>query len=323
MSHNVENMFSVREVPWHKLGKIVSEAPNAQDAIKLAGLDWEVKRQQIHIDISQEQGRPHFVSVPKKQALVRSTDNRVLAVIGSGYTPLQNKDAFGFFDKFILSGDASFETAGSLRGGEIVWILAKLNRVPIEVGKGDQVSKYLLLSNSHNGTMAVRTGFTPVRVVCNNTLTMSHESRNSKLIRIHHSSKVKENVDNLAEIVNAMDAKFEATAEQYKFLASRKINKKDLNNYIDIIFELRPEGTEREQMRAAKMREIISGLFENGAGAHLKSAKGTAWGAYNAVTEYLTHMGGKDESVRLHANWFGGLNKKNDEALSEITRIVK
>lgn len=312
MAHLVKNMFSVREVPWHGLGKIVQEAPTAEEAIKLAGLDWKVLEQQVY---NHDSFGNNYNSIAGYKALTRSDNGRVLSIMGQNYTPLQNDKAFSFFNPFIENGLASFQTAGALKNGNVVWVLAELNKAPIEVGKGDEVNKYLLLSNSHDGTMAVRVGFTPVRVVCNNTLTIAHGNEKSKLIRIRHSAKVNENLDHLREVVNAMDAKFEASAEQYKFLTTKAINKKDLEKYIEIIFKTNPNGSERDKSRDKKMKEMITNLFENGAGQHLRSAKGTYWGAYNAVTEYLTHEYGRENDSRLYSNWFSGAHKTNEEAL--------
>jgi phage/plasmid-like protein (TIGR03299 family) len=318
MAHNIETMFSVRQTPWHGLGKVVQDAPNAADAIKLAGLDWTVNRQQAYIKVN---GVDQVI--PNQKAIVRSSDNTVLSVMHDNYQPLQNVDAFNFFNPFVDSGLASFETAGALRQGKVIWVLATLNRAPIEVGKGgDVVNKHLLLSNSHDGSMAVRVGFTPIRVVCNNTLTAAHHSGDSKLLRIKHAGNLQQNMKNVQEIVNALDARFEATAEQYNKLANVMINSADLQNYVDVIFDLKPQGTEREQLRAKKMRETITALFENGAGAHLQSARGTLWGAYNAVTEYLTHEQGKELDTRLNSNWFGENMRTNDFALETALQAI-
>lgn len=312
MAHLVQNMFSVREVPWHGLGKIVQEAPTAEEAIKLAGLDWKVLEKQVY---NYDNFGENYNSISGYKALTRSDNGRVLSIMGQNYTPLQNDKAFSFFNPFIENGLASFKTAGALKEGKVVWILAELNKAPIEVGKGDEVNKFLLLSNSHDGTMAVRVGFTPVRVVCNNTLSIAHGNEKSKLIRIRHSAKVNENLDQLREVVNAMDAKFEASAEQYKFLTTKAINKKDLEKYIEVIFKTNPNGSERDKSRDKKMKEMITNLFENGAGQHLKTAKGTYWGAYNAVTEYLTHEYGREGDSRLYSNWYSKASKVNEEAL--------
>lgn len=323
MAHNLEikngkaQMFSVREVPWHKLGTIVEEAPTVAEAIKLAGLDWKVVEKQIHFH-DPAFGNNGFRRIEGYKSLIRSSDDKVLSVMKDTYTVLQNSDAFDFFSPFVEAKEASLETAGSLREGKLIWVMAKLNRAPIEVGKGDEVNKFLLLSNSHDGTMAVRVGFSPVRVVCNNTLTASHNNSKSQLIKLRHSKGVNNRLDNVQEIINAIDAKFEATAEQYKYLASKVINQKQFETFVNIVFKLNDKGDEREKQRHKKMQETITRLFENGAGQHLKSAKGTRWGAYNAVTEYLTHEYGNNEETRLNANWFGYAANVNEEAFDTL-----
>ena len=129
MSHAVESMFSVKETPWHKLGKIVSSAPSAEDAIKLAGLDWTVSSRKVYVqnpDGSQTEAE-------NNRAIVRDLDNKMYGIMSDNYTPLQNSEAFSFFNPFIESGLASFETAGSLKEGRNVWVLARLNKQPIEI----------------------------------------------------------------------------------------------------------------------------------------------------------------------------------------------
>ena len=322
MAHLVESMFSVKEKPWHGLGVIVNQAPTTEEAIKLAGLDWQVQEKQIYRMPVENVDFASHVRVPEYKALTRSDNGKTLAVMKETYKPLQNSEAFSFFNPFIESKLASFETAGSLKEGKIVWILATLNKAPIDVGGGDIVNKHLLLSNSHDGTMAVRVGFTPTRVACNNTLTMAHNSEKSTLLRVKHSSKVSERMANIQGIINAYDAKFEATADQYKMLSKKSVNQKDLEKYVSIIFETNENGTDREKIRAKRMKEQIQSLFENGAGQTLKSAKGTAWGMYNSVTEYLTHYAGKDDESRLERNWFGSFQRKNTQAFDLAMEFV-
>src|SRR5262249_27318291 len=148
-------------------------------SFKQAGLDWEVELFPLFTATGQQ---------VTHKAVKRSTDGKVLGVVGPRWQPLQNKDAFNWFDPFLAAGQATLEAAGSLAGGTRVWVLAKLNRDPIVVVPGDEVTKYLLLSNGHDGSLAVRCGFTPIRVVCNNTLQMAHNDRvGSQLIRFTHS----------------------------------------------------------------------------------------------------------------------------------------
>ena len=320
MAHDLEivngkaSMFSVKEVPWHGLGTIVHDAPNAAEAIRLAGLDWTVSRRSI---ISTE-AKVGLLPIPEYRAIVRDDNEAVLAVLGKGYTPLQNKEAFDFFNPFVESGLASFETAGSLSGGRRVWVLAKLNKAPIEIGNGDEVNKFLLLSNGHDGMMAVRTGFTPVRVVCANTLAMAHGKGSSELIRVRHSAKVQVRVEQLQEIVNAADAKFEATAEQYRLLSKSDVSSEDIKKYVRVVFDLEDE---RKELARERMTNDIIRLFETGRGSDLKSAKGTMWGLYNAVSEKLVWEAGKSTDARLNSLWFSQGARLNAKALEEAVRM--
>jgi phage/plasmid-like protein (TIGR03299 family) len=303
---------SLRTAPWQDIAKTVEGTHTAAEAIKAAGLDWKVVKTPIFVKGADGSD----IVIPKRKALVRDTDNHVLSVMKDAYTPLQNSDAFNFFNPFVESGLASFEAAGQLKDGQVIWVLANLNKAPLDVGGGDIINKHLLLSNGHNGNMATRVCFKSVRQVCTNGLTAS---KIDSIIRLHHSANIKTNLEALQQTINAIDAKFEATAEQYKALTKKAINKKDLEKYINIVFELNPKGNERDISRAKKMQETIVKLFETGAGSDLKSAKNTWWGAYNAVTEYLTHESGgngeKSQSTRLFNNWFGNLAQKNEQAL--------
>lgn len=311
MAHQVEQMFSVKQTPWHGLGRIVQEAPDAAAAIKLADLDWRVKSSPLYRELNGD-----VSALESHKLLFREDTGAQLGVVGQGYTPLQNSEAFDFFNPFVESGLASFETAGSLREGKTVWVLAHLNKAPIEIGKGDAVEKFLLLSNGHDGTMAVRVGFTPIRVVCANTLAMAHEGKSS-LLRIFHSEKVHERLEKVQEIVNAADAKFEATAEQYRALSKKDVDQKALKKYVNLVFRPISELAERKELAMEEMEQNIIRLFETGMGQDLKGAKGTYWGLYNAVTEYLAYEKGNSEASRLNNLWFGQNKNLNARALEE------
>lgn len=325
MAHEVESMMAVVKTPWHGLGTIVSEAPTTEEAIKLAGLNWHVGKEELFTKDGTK---------VNAYALRRDSDNRVLSVVGKSYTPLQNAEAFQWFNPFVESGECSLETAGSLRQGERVWILAKLNRAPIDVGSGDLVNKFLLLSNGHDGILAARVSLTPIRVVCANTLAAAHNAEASSFMRVRHSSKVLVTLEKVREIINTANASFEATAEQYKYLATRSINKSDLEKYVKTVFGL-PEVAESERAKTFQERLMIdiTQLFEYGQGQQLASAKGTMWGAYNAVTEYLSYQAGKAKKPELIADqrnvdsrmnslWFGANRKLNEEALKVAVKAA-
>jgi len=307
MAHEVENMFFVGDTPWHGLGRQVIDAPTSEQAIIQAGLDWQVKK--IPLITADGLNRP-----VDHVAIERISDNSILGVVGPRFEPLQNSAAFKFFDPFIDAGLAKYETAGSLREGKRIWILAALNRDNIKISDGDEVKKYVLLSNSHDGSLAVRVGFTPIRVVCSNTLKMSHDNASSQLLRVRHTASMNANLTKIQEIMNLADANFEATASQYKALFNTAINSDDLETYIKIVFK----GKDTPQFKTLSGK--IVELFNNGKGAEL--SKGTVWGAYNAVTEYLSYNAGRTADNRLNSLWFGVNDTLNSVAFNEALKLA-
>src|SRR5262245_16831082 len=190
MFHQVETMAFFGQVPWHGLGTALQESDlyDWQTACRKAGLDWEAERVPLLTADKQER--------VARFAVRRTSDGRILGTVGPKYTLLQNRDAFQWFNPFLEEREAALHTAGSLAQGSRIWVLAKLNRDPLVINQGDEVEKFILLSHSHDGSLAVRVGFTPVRVVCANTLAMAHGSDAGKLIRVKHSKSVQENLDN-------------------------------------------------------------------------------------------------------------------------------
>jgi len=311
MSHLVENMFSVKETPWHKLGVVIKDAPSIEQVLDLAGLNWKVSLRPLHMTMPDGS-----VKQVAENAIVRDTDNSVLGFTGKRYRPLQNSDALEFFRPFQESGLCSFETAGSLKSGQKIWIMASLNSAEMEIVKGDVVRKYLLLSNGHDGKMGIRVGFTPVRVVCANTLAMAHGSNESKLIRVFHSSKTIENLETLRSTINAANASFEATAEQYRQLARRGVNSGDIAKYVDLVFYNGKQAeSDREKLARETLNENITRLFEVGYGNEMAGVSGTYWALYNGVTQYLSYEQGRSDDSRLDSLWYGANKDMNKTAL--------
>jgi phage/plasmid-like protein (TIGR03299 family) len=314
MASEVETMFYRNDVPWHKLGNRIFEVPTIEEAIAASGLDWTVSLKDLYLDDGQKAAH---------KATVRDSDSSILGVVGPTYKPLQNIDAFNFFNPFLQSNQATLETAGSLRQGKRVWILAKINKDPLEIVKNDTVEKYVLLAHGHDGTMSVRVGFTPIRVVCANTLAMSMSNSGSQLIRMKHTKNLGENLDKVAEIMNLANQSFEATAEQYKLLASRQVSKADLEKYIKLVF-VGPQYEKMEAEGKKPARDILPkviNLFENGHGANMIGVRGTMWAAYNAVNEYLGYEKGNDAQARLDNMWFGQSAVTNEKALEVAVKL--
>ncbi len=307
MAHEVETMAYFGQRPWHGLGTALDESDlyDWTSASKKAGLDWTVELVPLVTADTQAQ--------VDHRAVRRTSDSKVLGVVGPRYAPLQNRDAFGWFTPFLDAREAALHTAGSLRGGSRIWVLAKLNRDPLVIAQGDEVEKFILLSHGHDGSLAVRCGFTPVRVVCANTLAMAHGSDASKLIRVRHTEDVLENLANIREVMDLANAEFEATAEQYRLLARKSINQADLRRYVKKVFKV--EDDQEGSTRMKNIMEEIVRLTEAGRGNDLPSIRGTLWTAYNGVSEYLTYNRGRNPDNRLNSLWFGDSANTNRLAL--------
>lgn len=313
MAHLVETMMSVKETPWHKLGKVLQEAPTAAEAIVQAGLDWEVEKRMTYF---MEKGG--ITPTPDRFAVVRKTDGSYLGHSGKTWQPLQNKDAFSFFDPYIEAAEASYETAGSLNNGKQIWVLAKINRDPIEVVKGDTIDKYILLANHHTGGIAVTAGLTPIRVVCNNTLTAALSMGQRQLFRASHSYSMQRRLEEIQADIARADKGFQQAEEYYKRFASKQVNQKQIDHFLSMTFgwSINPDRlNEREKMFRDKQTETILRLFETGRGADIAGVNGTVWGLYNAVTEFIQYERGGVKTLedqRLKSAWFGegmALNK--------------
>jgi phage/plasmid-like protein (TIGR03299 family) len=309
MAHQVENMFSVKETPWHSLGKIIQTAPTIEEGIKLAGLDWKVRMEAMYL----ADGRKC-----ESRAVIRETDNSKLGEVGRIYAPLQNEKAFNFFQPFVDSGEVTLETAGSLDGGRKIWVLAQLNRSPLEIVKGDEVRKYLLLTNRHDGVASVMVGFSPVRVVCANTLSAAINATDSALLRVRHTAKIEMGLEKIQTIVNTANQSFEATGEMYKAMARCGVTEQDIKKFVRLVFYpaiTEQEITERQATRLNSLTENITKLFETGFGNDMPGVKGTMWGLYNGVTQYLSHEAKDNADQRMDSLWFGNNKNVNSHAM--------
>jgi len=231
MAHEHESSMAVGIQAWHGLANLLAVAPkNSAEAIIAAGCDWIVSERPIFI------GSPNDKMIAEAgwKAIVRESDNSVLGIVGSKYKPIQNQLAFEFFDPFIADGSASFETAGSLRKGAVVWVLAKVKGLAGEVGTGDEVAAYLLLYNYHDGTRALGILWTPIRVVCKNTLdaaTISNK-RGQNGIRIHHHGKCAETLKAVQNMIDMQAKTFSLSLDQYRAMRDTPMDVEGLKKYV-------------------------------------------------------------------------------------------
>ena len=262
--------------PWAGIGKELDQPETVHDAMVQSGLDWTVSKRPIFLGDGTEL---------KERAVVRDDNQNILGVVSPKWTPYQNESAFNWFQPFVDASEVEFSTAGSFKQGRITWILARLNRDNAEIASGDEVAKYLLLSNSHDGKLAVRVGFTPIRIVCTNTLHAAHRSSKSRLMRVNHSKHVKQNVDDIREIINTANADFEATAEQYRFLASKQIKTSDLEQYVKVVLGKGNEGTHTGCI-AQEVETVLPECIKiSKEGAKTVDTDPILWALVNAVKE--------------------------------------
>lgn len=312
MAHEIENMFSVRETPWHGLGRVLPESPDWDKVLTLAGLNWQVSTRTLQTFTPD--GRP--LSVPTHRAIVRDFDDSVLSVMTKDYKVVQNDELIGVARPLYDAGAVRWETAGSLAGGKRVWFLGKVTIDPVEIVPGDPVVAFLLLSNSHDGSLAVRIGFTPVRVVCANTLAMAHNDGASRFLALRHSAGVHDAMQAISEGLDAGRRAFQVTAEQYRTIAKVSLADDVLPEYVRLVY------APKDEAAPPRILETVERLVEEGRGTDLPGVKGTLWAAYNAVTEHLAYERGNDRDKRLDSNWFGQAAVINRRALDVAVKLA-
>lgn len=271
-------MMYAGEVPWHQLGTRLDEPATAREAIEAAGLNdlAELK------DVQTVGGTP----VPQRKAVVRSDTGDVLGVVGKRYVPVQNYQAFGFLDAIVADGGLRFHTAGALGKGERVWMLAKLPDHIRVKGSDDLVEKFLLLSNSHDGSTALRTLFTPIRVVCQNTLNLALREGRNQGISILHKGDLAGKIREAQRVLGLAERFYDDAAAKNDILASHYPTVDQVQRYFESLY---PDPTDAHNSRAKRVRENLTQIFETGIGLDMPAIKGTSWAAFNAVTEWVDH----------------------------------
>ena len=304
----VENMAFFGTTPWHRLGTPLDKDDlfDIDKSMVKAGMDWEVNV----VPLYDADGR-----VVPAMGIQRETDKSILGVVSKRYVPLQNRKAFDWFQPFLDSKECALHTAGSLQGGQKIWVLAQIQRPNNVIVPGDEIAKFLLLSNSHDGKHAVRVGFTPIRVVCANTLAMAHGKNVSQLLRVRHSKQLHVNLTEIQDMVNMVDAEFNATADKLRYLTTRHINPADLRTYVKTVLGIEKTADKDLTTRTQNTINKIILLSIMGKGSHIDGIRGTYYGAYNGVTEYLSYRKGHTNNTRMDALWFGQNANVNKKAL--------
>ena len=285
MAANIESIFYTRTKPWHSLGKYVAEAPASREALKLAGLDWNV----IQKDVYTGDG----IYVPGFKANVRDKDDKVLGIVTNRYKVVQNRDAFAFTDTLLGEG-VRYETAGSLLGGKKIWLLARLPREYIVTG--ERISPYLVFSNTHDGSGAVKVAVTPIRVVCNNTLNLALSTADRSWSMIHTgdiNSKIKEAEDTLFMAENYMSE----LGKEFEHLRDIKLDQEQIHDYIELLLHLEEGASPVTRRNVKKLREDMTSRYYDA--PDLKTMPDNAYRFINAVSDFATHS----DPLRKTANY--------------------
>ena len=340
MAHAVETMAYAGEVPWHGLGVKVEDNLTPDEMLVAAGLDWTVSKRHLftHSEPSVDNSK-EVIPVNDYYVLVRDSDNKTFGPCGPKFVPSQNADAFKFFEKFTSVGDMSMDTAGALKGGEQVWGLAKIND-GFTLPGDDRVLGYLLVSVSHKWGKANEIRFTPIRVVCNNTLTYALADKTRPSFKMPHLTALDAEVFKSAEeALGIAGDRMKDFKESAEFLSSKNYTSQNVVSYISELFqpELLEQQKNIEQMsdiKAIATRQsmvdefkripaMVHQALEEQPGANLKSSKGTWWGAANAVTFIVDHKWGHDRDAALHNAWFGNRASLKQKAISKAVEYAK
>lgn len=298
MSHELtdkDSMFSVGEKPWHGLGRVLDNAPSPAEAIYFAGLNWTVALRPVTTTMV-DGGQA--VPIETHRSVLREDTGEVLGIVGEDFRPLQNAEAFNWFAPLCEEGWITLETAGSLRRGRRVWIMARVAADPIEVVPGDDVEPYVLLCHGHDGSLALRVGFNAVRVVCANTLAAALDDGDG-LFCLRHTSGLSVALEDVRKVIARQLQIFRGSAEAWQHLADRRCDEAAFDRYVvSLLGKSAGEGDEDAAVvdptatTGKRILEVVRPLFVEGVGNDWPRTRGTWWAAYNAVTQWLSHLRG-------------------------------
>lgn len=290
MAANVESMFYTREKPWHGLGTRVEEAPSSADALRLAGLDWKVLQEPIYIDGGKQ--------IAGYKANVRDSDRKVLGVVTERYKIIQNQEAFAFTDSLLGNG-VRYETAGSLQEGRKVWLLARLPREYII--SGERISPYLVFSNTHDGSGAVKVALTPVRVVCNNTLNLALSTADRSWSMIH-TGNIRDKIQEAKDTLFMAEEYMDSLGKEFERLRRQKITDAMVKEYIEQLLPMEENITPVQSKNIIKLREDMRRRYYEA--PDLQNVGSNAYRFINAVSDFATHSAPLRRTANYNENLF-------------------
>lgn len=305
MAANVESMFYTRETPWHGLGTRVEEAPSSSEALQLAGLDWMVTQEPIYTETKEV--------ISGYRANVRSSDRKVLGVVTDRYKIVQNHEAFAFTDALLGEG-VRYETAGALQEGKRVWLLARLPREYII--SGERISPYLVFSNTHDGSGAVKVALTPVRVVCNNTLNLALDTAKRSWSMIH-TGNIKDKIQEAENTLFMAEEYMDSLGKEFERLRRQKITDQQVKEYIEQLLPIEKDVTAAQAKNITKLRKDMQGRYYD---IKLRNIVLMA----DTETEFIQMLGRKrDDGKKLKLYIYRYDKEHFERRLSRIDQILE
>lgn len=313
-------VFTTGEKAWHGLGINVADAQTSDEAIKIAGLDWDV----IPCPMTTIAPNGQTIEIPNRIANMRSDTGGYLGVVGKQYRVFQNREAFAFMDAIVGEKLAMFETAGAINEGRRVWMLARLPH-DLRATKDDIVRPYILLTNSHDGTRALRMIPTSIRVVCANTLNLALDTAASgEGLSINHWPRLDQCVAEARQKLNIVTRRFETFGTEIEAMAGKKVRSNRLASYIEQALELDRENVKAHEKRFSEVMDLMDADTNT-----LGGMRGTVWSAYNAVSEWADHkrtIPGKTdaakENARMNSIFFGAAHRIKQRAYKLALELV-
>lgn len=315
MAHNLNlnngkhSFFSVKEIPWHGLGQIISDYPTSSEAIIHAGLDYVVEKTPLTTTYDGS-----TIEVPGKFATIRTDNKNILGVVGADYEIVQNVDAFTFFDSIVDdASEIKYETAGALGLGEQVFITAKLPTY-MRIGKDDIIENYLFFTTTHDGTGSITAAFTPTRIVCANTLSAATRNK-SHTIRLRHTLNIKSRLEMAHKLMGITNSLNEGLEEIFNQWAKVRITDENVKKLIEAAMNPGKESItiysqEQREAFSTNFKNTVDEVFEYAMGndtQQMETTKGTVFGAYNAVTGYFQNVKNfKNDEAKLKSIVMGG-----------------
>lgn len=292
MAHNLNETngkvaFAARgEKAWHGLGQYVSEAMTSEQAIELGGLNYTVEKRPLYApgwEGTMVEAEGHYGNV-------RTDTNEILGIVKGRYKIVQNKDAFGFFDAIIDKGEAIFETAGALGKGERIFVTAKLPEDMLV--HGERVEKYIMLTNSHDGTSTIIAGFTPIRVVCNNTLTAALKNLDNK-VSISHTASAESRLKEASRVMGIASKYMDEVNTTFESMTTRKLSDLEMKYFIETVMKNGIKEDKSDKEASTRMKNLVDQVYSF-AITHptqtTEAAYRTLWGAYNGISGYYNFL---------------------------------